>query len=202
MRRSTGFTAAWVAMLAISTSGCQSPHRADQGAMLGGVGGGVLGAIVGNQTGNSEAGAALGALTGMIAGSAIGNEIDEIEANQARIESQLGHRIAAGAVSTHDVIMMTNAGVEDEVIVKHIQNHGVAGPLTAHDLIFLNNAGVSSRVVTVMQDPPKPPVAVAPASRPVYIEERYISPDCHWAPPRRRHHRHHPRPAISFSLHN
>ncbi len=214
MRRLTGLSAAFLAVLAISTSGCKSPHRADQGALLGGVGGGVLGAVVGKQMGHTGAGAAIGAMTGLVAGSVIGNEIDEVEAqNRAQIEAQLGRQVTAGAVSIGDVISMSAAGIDEAVITEHIQYHGVVGPLTPDDLITLKNAGVSSRVVMVMQEPPERPVTttkVVPVSRPVIIHREP------WCAPRRHHYihhydhhddhhyghhdRHHPRAGVHFSF--
>ncbi len=203
MRRLTGLTAAVAAMLAISAAGCQSPHRSDQGALAGGVAGGVLGAIVGNQSGNSGAGAAIGAMTGMLAGSVIGNELDTIEAqNRAQIEARLGRPVGPGAVSISDVIAMSSAGIEDEVIAQHIRYHGVVAPLTTGDLITLKNANVSSRVVMAMQEPPRPQAVAVPAGGPVIVEEHYYPPPHYLGPPRGYHYVpvHEPRPSVNFSF--
>ena len=184
--------------------GCQSPYRADQGALIGGLGGAGIGAIVGNQTGDAGAGAVIGGMVGTMAGATIGGELDEIAAeNQRQIEAQLGQRVAAGAVSIGDVITMSQAGVGEELIVTHVRANGVAQTLTPSDLIALNQAGVSNQVIAAMQQPPR--VARAPAP-PVIIEEHHYGYPVHpWhARPHYRHHnrhgRHHRPPNWNFGI--
>ncbi len=143
-------------LIAIVAAGCNSPYRSDQGALVGGLSGAGLGAVVGNAVGNTGAGAAIGAGVGALSGAAIGGSLDEIEArNRAEIEARLGRPAPAGAVSIDDVVAMTRAGVTEEVIVTHVQTHGVIAPLRANDLIVLQQQGVSPRVVNAMQTPPQ-----------------------------------------------
>ncbi len=114
----------------------------------------------------------------------MGGSLDEIEArNQAEIASRLGHPVAPGAVSIDDVVAMTRAGVPEEVIVTHVQTHGVIAPLQATDLILLQQQGVSPRVVQSMQNPPQ---VAAPAAygQPVVVAQPYPAPvPVYYAPP-------------------
>ena len=152
--------------LLLCNTGCNSPYRSDQGALLGGLGGAGVGAIVGNAVGNTGAGAAIGAGVGALSGAAIGGSLDDIEArNRAEIEARIGHP-APGAVSVGDVVGMTRAGVSEDVIITHIRNHGVAAPLQPNDLIALQQQGVNPRVVQAMQAPPPMQAGPVPAPYP------------------------------------
>jgi len=200
-------------LVTLSAIGCQSPYRADQGALFGGLLGAGTGAIVGDALGNAGAGTAIGAGLGAITGAAVGSELDEIEAqNRAMIAQQLGREVRAGAVTLDDVVTMTQAGVQDELIVNHIRIHGVARPLEPSDLIFLQQQNVGTEVIKTMQNPPqrpKEPVVVRQTSpRPVIIEEHHYSPPPFWWGPSYRHrYSHvyrHRRPGVSWgmSFHN
>jgi hypothetical protein len=181
-------------MAVVSTTGCQSPYHSDQGALMGGLLGAGTGAIVGGATGHPGAGAAIGAGVGALSGAAIGNGMDEVEANnRAMIAQQLGRQVAPGAVTPGDVIAMTKAGVNEELIVNHVHAHGMATPLQAADLIQLQQEGVSTQVISQMQaSPPRPaqPVVVQQAGPPpVIIEEYRYSP--YWGPGCYPYHRWH-----------
>ena len=134
------------------------------------------GAVIGGATGHPGAGAAIGAGVGALTGAAIGHGQDEIEArNRAMIAQQLGRQVNAGAVTPNDVIAMTRAGVNEELIVNHIRAHGMAAPLQAADLINLQQQGISPRVIATMQacppqPPPQPVVVAQPAPPPVVVE--------------------------------
>lgn len=172
--------------------GCASPYRSDQGALFGGLLGAGTGALVGSAVGNAGAGAAIGAGVGAISGAAIGSELDEIEArNRAAIAQHLGRPVAAQPVTIDDIIAMSKAGVDENLIVNHVRVHGVAAPPSASDLIVLQREGVSARVVAAMQEPPAPrtaalvygvPVYAAPPvyAQPVCVQEIYYGP--HWRP--------------------
>jgi outer membrane lipoprotein SlyB len=176
-----------VAALAALAGGCHSPYRADKGALLGGLTGAGLGAVVGNAVGDTGAGAAIGAGVGALSGAAVGASLDDIEArNRAEIEARLGRPAPAGAVSIDDVIAMSRAGVSEEVIVTHVQNHGMVAPLRAGDLIALQQQGVSPRVVQAMQAPPAAAAAYPPgAMMPAYAVPApvYYAPPPYWYPP-------------------
>lgn len=178
-------------------AGCRSPYYQDQGALLGGVTGAGVGALVGNAVGNTGAGALVGAGVGALSGAAIGSGLDDIEArNRAQIASQMGRQIQAGAVSTNDVVAMSQAGVNEELIVNHIRGNGVARPLQTGDLIALQQQGVTPRVIQAMQEPSyqaggAAPVLVA-SPAPVIVEEYHYGAPVYYAP----------RPSFGFSYHS
>jgi hypothetical protein len=166
-------------VVSLGVVGCRSPYRSDQGALLGGLGGAGLGAIVGNQSGNAGPGAVIGAAAGAITGAVVGNELDEIDArNRAMIEQQMGRSISASAVTINDVMAMTRAGVNDDLIINHVRAHGVAVAPSAQQTIELHQAGVSDRVIKALQTSPPPPVGPPPGP-PVIIEEHYY-PRPYW----------------------
>jgi hypothetical protein len=103
----------------------------------------------------------------------VGNSIDQSEArNRALIEQRLG-RPAPGAVSVDDAIAMSRAGVDEHVIIDHVNAVGVARPLATNDIIYLKQNGVSDRVVQTMQHPAYQPVVVQPPPPPVVVEDPY-----------------------------
>ena len=182
MNRSGGFLLLVVCSVVFASQGCRSPYRSDQGALFGGLLGAGAGAIVGHELGNTGAGAAIGAGVGALTGAVVGQELDEIEAeNRRMIASQMGRPAPAGAVTVDDVVEMTRAGVDDELIVSHIRANGAARTPTTQDLISLQSQGVSSRVVKAMQEPParQRPVVVERSPRPVIIREYHHDPYCY-----------------------
>lgn len=191
-----------VGMVALLTSGgCMlSPYHTDRGALFGGLGGAGLGAVVGNALGNTAAGAIIGAGAGTLAGAAVGSGMDNIEAkNRALIESRLGHALPPGNVTTSDVIAMSQAQVEPEVIAEHIRLNGMVAPPTAADLIYLKEQGVSPVVVRAMQQPPVQPAAYNAPGGPAVIERHYYGDPC---PPYVYYGGAycHPRPAVGWGL--
>lgn len=190
-------------LLLLFAAGCRSPYYADQGALLGGLAGAGVGWAVGDAVGNEAAGALIGAGVGAVSGAAVGTGLDDIEArNRAQIAAQMGRQIPSGAVTMNDVIAMSQAGVNDDLIINHIRANGLAQPLQTGDLISLQQQAVSPRVIQAMQAPPSlpagPPVVIHEAAPPPVIIEEYYYP-----PPRYHHHRHH-RPHRSgwgFSYH-
>lgn len=192
----------YIAIAALVGGGCASPYHADRGALAGGLGGAGVGALIGNAVGHTGAGAAIGAGVGTLAGAAVGGALDDIEArNRAQIAAQMGRPVPAGLVTFDDVIAMTRAGVDEDLIVNHIQANGAARPPQASDLIMLQQHGVSKRVIAALQAPPAPParydpyIAPAPPGTPVIIEEHHYGPPWpYWPRPR-------PHIGIGFSYH-
>jgi osmotically inducible lipoprotein OsmB len=171
-------------LLLLATAGCKSPYRADQGALLGGLMGAGAGAAIGDAAGGK---AGPGAVVGTLTGAAVGAELDEIEAqNRAMIEQQLGRQVAAGAVDIGEVVAMSQAGVDEELIINHIRANGITRPLQTEDLIYLQQAAVSTRVIKAMQEPPPQPAAPVvirqPAPAPVVVHEYTYGPPL-WGPP-------------------
>lgn len=174
------FAATAALLLAIVGSGCQSsPSHTTDGAVIGGLTGAGVGALIGHATGHTGAGAAIGAGVGALSGAAVGSSMDEMEArNRAEIQARMGREIA-GRVTIDDVIAMTHSGVAEEIIINHIQRHGMAMPLQTNDLIFLKDQGISARVVETMQI-----VSTYPPGNPntVIVQERYVSPGPYYGP--------------------
>jgi hypothetical protein len=143
--------------------------------LFGGLTGAGVGALVGSATGHTGAGAAIGAGVGALTGSVVGASLDDIEArNRAEIEARMGRPVAPGAVTIDDVVAMTQAGVNEDVIATHVRNHGIARPLQTGDLIHLQTNHVSPRVIRAMQEPPlQRPVVVQGSPPPVIVEEHY-----------------------------
>jgi hypothetical protein len=192
-------------VLSACAAGCHSPYHADRGALFGGLAGAGTGALIGDAVGgNALAGAAIGAGLGTITGAAVGSSLDEIEArNRAEINARMSRPIAPGAVTVTDVIAMSRAGIDQEVIVTHIQIHGAAHPLQTSDLLHLQNNGVGSRVIQAMQSaPPARHVAQPPPVQPIIVEEHYYGSP--WGPYRRhppyRRYPYGPRNRVSWGI--
>lgn len=186
----------------IPSAGCFSPYYRDQGALVGGLGGAGIGAAIGEHNDNPLAGAAIGALAGTLAGAAVGDSIDQdIAARESYIASQIG-RPVAGAVTSADVVAMTQARLSEDIIVAHIQAKGVARQPEVNDLIYLQNQGVSPSVIAALQRAPMPGAVVAgpptyvAAPPPIIVQEHYYSRPGFYGPPPyywndHYHHRHH-----------
>ncbi len=210
MNRTGGFLLLIVSLFVVvfASQGCQSPYHSDRGLLFGGLLGAGTGAIIGNELGNTAAGTAIGAGVGALTGAAIGQGMDEIEAeNRRMIASQMGRAAPAGAVTVDDVVEMTRAGVDDELIVSHVRANGAVRTPTTQDLISLQNQGVSSRVVKAMQEPPpvarQRPVVVERSPRPVIIREYHHDPYCYPDPYSHhydRHYRGHREPAVRLGF--
>jgi hypothetical protein len=164
------FRLALAAVAALLCAGCASPYYADRGAAFGGVTGAGVGALVGSAVDHPVAGALVGAGVGAVSGAAVGQGMDSIEArNRAAIAATLGRQVPAGAVAYDDVIAMSQAGVNEDVIVNHIRYNGVQRPPQTGDLIALQRANVNPRVIAALQTPPAPPGGMAMAPPPVVV---------------------------------
>jgi hypothetical protein len=184
-------------------AGCRSPYYADQGALFGGLTGAGVGALVGDAVGSTAAGAAIGAGVGTLTGAVVGDAMDDMEARtRAQIAGQLGRQVQPGAVTTSEVVAMTQAGVDENLIASHVRQAGMASPLTASDVIYLHQQGVPTKVIEAMQAPPPAPrVVAAPVGPPVIVEEHHYGPPppC-WPHYRYHYHAHRPRVRWGFSV--
>jgi osmotically inducible lipoprotein OsmB len=155
-----------LALFAVSgLAGCQT--YAGQGSLLGGLGGAGLGALVGSASGHSGAGAAIGAAAGALGGAAVGGALDDIDAkNRAQIAAQMGRAPAPGAVNVSDVVAMQRAGVNDQLIINHLNANGLARPLQANDIIYLQQNGINPGIIDAMQ---RTKVAMAQPAGPVVV---------------------------------
>ena len=168
-----------------------------KGATLGGLAGALSGAAIGKHNGDTAAGALIGGALGLITGAALGNTKDE-DVAQAWDYQQRTLVQMSRAVSTADVVNMTQNGISEHVIVSHIQRNGLQRPIQVSEVIALHKQGVSETVITAMERAPvatAPPVAVPRYHAPVIVEEHhYIAPPYVHRRHRHyyRHHLHHP----------
>jgi hypothetical protein len=169
--------------MAAAAVGCRSPYYADQGTGIGALGGAGIGALIGRASGHTAAGALIGAAAGAVGGNLVGTAIDNEEAkNRAAIAAQLGRPVAQGTATPGEVIAMTHAGVDQQLIINYINSAGMAQPIAAQDVIYLNQQGVATPVIQAMQTPHVPPTVVA-SPPPVIVEEcPYGYYDPYWHP--------------------
>jgi hypothetical protein len=179
------------ALAAVTLSGCATDNTS-QGALFGGALGAGTGAIIGHAVGNTGAGAAIGAGAGALTGAAVGANKDDQEAHaQAAADQMRAQQAMAAAVTVTDVVAMTQARVEENVIVDRIHTHGIAAPLQTNDVIYLHQQGVSPNVIAAMQSQPVATQMVQPAQYyypppgAVYVDGAYYyeRPHYYYPPP-------------------
>jgi hypothetical protein len=184
MRRSMRWISGSVLAVSLCVSGCQSDSHTGPAALFGGLFGAGTGAAIGSATGHPGAGAAIGAGVGAVSGAAVGAAMDETEArNRAAIEAQLNRRPPIGSVTVGEVIAMSQARVNEDVIINHVYSHGMVALPTTNDLIAMQQYGVSPRVVQAMQAAPPPvqpqAVVIQEAAPPPVVVEASAGPRCH-----------------------
>ncbi|HMP07563.1 MAG TPA: hypothetical protein PJ982_14535, partial [Lacipirellulaceae bacterium] len=133
-------------------------------------------------------GALIGAGVGALTGNVVGGALDDIEArNRAQIAAQMGRPVAQGAATPAEVVAMTRAGVNPQLIVNYIQTSGVAQPPSAQDVIYLSQQGVAPEVIHAMQTPQVVQAShvavVPPPPGAVYVEEVVYAPPPFYPPP-------------------
>lgn len=170
-----------LAFAALATLGCRSPYYQDRGTAVGGLGGAGIGALVGSASGHAGTGALIGAGVGALTGNVVGGALDDIEArNRAEIAASMGRPVAPGAATPAEVVAMSRAGVNPQLIVNYINTSGVAQPIGPQDVIYLTQQGVPPDVIQAMQTPrvaQAPAVVVpGPPPGPVIIEDAYYGP--------------------------
>jgi outer membrane protein OmpA-like peptidoglycan-associated protein len=90
-------------LLVVTTVGCASMNKTNQGALIGGTTGAVVGGIIGKQAGNTAVGAIVGAAVGGGAGAYIGSYMDKQAAEMQRdLEGAKVERIGEGIKITFD----------------------------------------------------------------------------------------------------
>jgi len=115
--------------------------------------GGVSGALIGDHNDDPLAGAIIGTTAGALLGNAIGLENDRIRNEASAAEQQ--HM--ESAVTLRQLLEMTQAGVDDAVIISRIEANGPAQKLTTEDIIMLSNSQVAAAVISTYQTPPLAP---------------------------------------------
>ena len=159
------------------------------------MGGAGVGALVGSATGDAGTGALIGAGVGALTGNVVGGAMDDIEArNRAQIAATMGRPVAVGAATPGEVVAMSRAGVDPQLMVNYINNSGVAQPASPQDVIYMTQNGVPPMVIQAMQTPrvaQAPAVVVPPPPPgPVVVEEVYYGPPPCFGPPPYWGHRH------------
>ena len=173
-------------MAVLVAGGCKSASYGQKGAGLGALGGAGIGALIGHATGHTAAGALIGTGVGAVTGAAVGTSLDDIEArNRAEISARLGREIVPGGATTTEVLAMTRAGVDPQLIINYVNASGMVQPITVQDVIYLHDQGVSNDVIQAMQNPrvaqyAPQVVRVVPPRETVIIEDNsWGSPYCY-----------------------
>jgi hypothetical protein len=186
------------------------------GTFLGGAMGAITGAAVSGRK-DRGAGALIGAGVGAITGNLLGRSKDAADNRRAAYGAaavgQLNQQAAAQAVTNYDLAQMTQAGINEDVIISTMRSRGARIDLSPQAVIALKQQGVSDRVVVAAQQmgaapgyipaartaviaevpPPPTTVIVEPACRPYYYHHyHYHRP--HY------HHHHHPHTFIGFGF--
>lgn len=201
----------WTAILSLTAiCGCRQFGHTEAGALAGTGLGAVTGAVIGAGSGHAAGGALIGAATGAVAGGLVGNAVDAQEERDAAVAqahyAQAQAAVAQHALSSGDVIAMTQNGVSDDVIVGSLRSRGCRFSGDPQSIIQLKQAGVSDRVIQAMQSngaavavpapgavvytpgytAPPPVVIVGPRPPPAY----YWGPrGRYWGPPGPYHRR-------------
>lgn len=195
-RRAAARFTALGAVLTTCIAGCQSsPYYQSQGTAVGALGGAGVGALIGSASGDAGTGALIGAGVGALSGNLVGKSLDDVEArNRAQIAASMGRPVATGAATPAEVVAMSRAGVDPQLITNYINTSGVAQPVSPNDVIYMTQNGVQPGVIQTMQTrsvaaPPVPPgmvapgtvipasaTIVAPAPGPVVVEQVYYGP--------------------------
>jgi Glycine zipper len=170
----------------LAASGCESASYGQRGAGLGALGGAGIGALIGHATGHTAAGALIGTGVGAVTGAVVGTSLDDIQArNRAEISARLGREVIPGGATTTEVLAMTRAGVDPQLIINYVNASGMVQPVTVQDVIYLHEQGVSSDVIQATQNPrvaqyAPQVVRVVPPRETVIIEDNaWGSPYCY-----------------------
>ncbi len=174
--------------------------QTQRGAVVGGLSGAAIGAIIGDNSDEAGAGAAIGGVIGAVAGGILGNADDRERYSfpPPTASQSVVTNVPIGAITTSDVISMTQSRVSDQVIITAIRNKGIACPIDVPDIVFLTQQGVSDLVIRAMQNAGTAPAVISqrssgpyPVARPVIVE--------HFPPVYRHAHRPYPsRPPMHY----
>jgi hypothetical protein len=135
---------------ATGCAGIGASKTADE-TMTGAAIGGVTGALIGEHNDDPLAGAVIGTTAGALLGNAIGLK-NELAENELAVAEQ---QYMENAVTLNQILEMTQAGVDDAVIINRIETNGPAQNLSTDDIILLSNSQVAAAVISVYQSPPR-----------------------------------------------
>ncbi|TWT99763.1 hypothetical protein Pla108_07060 [Botrimarina colliarenosi] len=167
-----------------------------EGTVTGGAFGAIAGALIGGGKGKTGEGALIGAGVGALTGNLLGRSKDSADQRQAQYgyaaAQSANVQAAAQAVTNYDLAQMTQAGLNEAVIVGAIQQRGARLDLSPQGLIQLKQAGVSDSILVAAQRASGSPASyLAPAQQPpqrTVIVERPL----YYYPP--------PRPGVVFHI--
>jgi len=144
-----------LALSGMALTGCRNLDQTQNGALLGGALGAGTGAIVGHQSGNRDKGALIGGLVGAAGGGLLGNarqkEQERDEALAHAQHAEWSRQASERAMTNNDVVRMTQAGVDDGVILSTLRNRGGRFDTGPDAIIELKRQRVSDRVIMAMQ---------------------------------------------------
>lgn len=141
-----------VSLVALTAAISSCETHTGTGALAGGAIGAGVGAAIGSASGEAGAGALIGGAAGAIAGAIIGDSLDQeertsLEKRSPRTLQKLDYK---ERLTLYDIKQMSQAGVNDRVIIRQIDVTRSRFNLTSSDIIDLKNAGVSQNVIDVM----------------------------------------------------
>ena len=140
--------------LLCSANGCASRNSKNASTVNGALFGAAAGATIGEHNNSPLSGALIGATTGAIAGNIAGDHLarplsayeEKFQADQ-KVLRPITQQPQSDAVTIEQLLRMTQAGVEDDIIVGQIQARGVAQILTTDEIIYLTRENVSPVVI-------------------------------------------------------
>jgi hypothetical protein len=163
--------------------GCEHMSHTEKGAGIGAALGTAAGLGIGAATGNPRTGALIGGLAGGGLGALVGSDKDDQERRevlQAQAASQAEAQLQQQRLGIFDVIRLSQAGHDDQVIINQIRTTGSTFQLTPSDLDHLKEQGVSPAVIAAMQTTrpvsPLPPRIVPPPTTVIYQQPVYPAP--------------------------
>jgi hypothetical protein len=85
--------------------------------------------------------------------------------------------VASAATTASQLVDLSRAGLDDDILIALIQTDGSTFQLTAADILALHKRGLSDRVIRAMQETSRPPVPVpVPMPMPVAPEAVDVPP--------------------------
>ncbi len=154
-----------------ATCGCSSMSNTGQGIAGGAVVGGFFGTLLGLAAGRPLEGAAAGAAIGGTVGGVSGAAED---GRDRRVAQSVAAAQQRGYQELSEVAKMHQAGVNDAVIIQHVQTCGAIFNLTSDQIVWLKQQGISDPVIQTMQYTSGPVPVYGPGyGRPRYV---YVQP--------------------------
>lgn len=188
--------------------GCVGGQYQRQGALLGTGLGALTGAVIGHESGHAEGGAIIGGVIGGLTGSLAGETEDHYVEQEQAIRQASYQQFNSNALRNHDIVMLSQNQVGDEVIRNSIQAQGGRFDLSPEGIVMLKQQGVSDLVIQSMQKSttittslPLPPIRTHRSSVIVSPGFSIIEPHYDYPVYRRPYHHHQYRSGLSIHGH-